>query len=162
VPIAVNRACAAPARTSTWRAASARASRAALKGFFLSRVQAGFPGVGEPRTGKSMGEHCEMMAKEWQHRLAAQDQLRSSRTQGRAAYERGSFTDLGGAVPRPRSATTSCAPDTTLEKLGNAQARVRQTLRQRHAHRRQFHPADRRRAGGAAVSEGVGAPRTAR
>lgn len=33
------------------------------------------PGVTEPRTGKSMGDHCELMAKEWGISREAQDQL---------------------------------------------------------------------------------------
>src|SRR5688572_12713386 len=33
------------------------------------------PGVAEARTGLSMGEHCELMAKEWQIGRAAQDEL---------------------------------------------------------------------------------------
>ncbi|HMB43566.1 MAG TPA: acetyl-CoA C-acyltransferase, partial [Luteimonas sp.] len=37
----------------------------AFKGFHLRDLKPEFPGVMEPRTGKSMGEHCEDMAKEW-------------------------------------------------------------------------------------------------
>src|SRR3954464_10353792 len=33
------------------------------------------PGVGEPRTGMSMGQHCEEMAKEWQIGRKEQDEL---------------------------------------------------------------------------------------
>ena len=35
---------------------------AALKGFSPAELKPGFPGVAEPRTGKAMGDHCEMMA----------------------------------------------------------------------------------------------------
>ena len=37
---------------------------AAWKGFRPRELKPEFPGVAEPRTGKSMGDHCEMMAKE--------------------------------------------------------------------------------------------------
>src|SRR4029079_12221178 len=35
----------------------------AVKGFSLGELKPSFPGVAEPRTGKSMGEHCELMAR---------------------------------------------------------------------------------------------------
>src|SRR5690606_14604728 len=38
---------------------------AAFDGFRRSDLKPGFPGVAEPRTGKSMGDHCEDMAKQW-------------------------------------------------------------------------------------------------
>ncbi len=54
-----------------------------------------FPGVAEPRTGKSMGQHCEDMAKEWGISREAQDALAvSSHKKLAAAYERGFFDDL--------------------------------------------------------------------
>ena len=68
---------------------------AALKGFRFSELKPEFPGVGEPRTGKSMGEHCEAMAKEWQIARVDQDQLAfDSHQKAAAAYERGFFKDL--------------------------------------------------------------------
>jgi acetyl-CoA C-acetyltransferase len=90
---------------------------AAVKGFSLGELKPEFPGVGEPRTGKSMGEHCELMAKEWKIARAAQDQLAyESHHKAAAAYERGFFADL--VVPfRGLERDTILRPDTTLEKL---------------------------------------------
>src|SRR5271154_1777650 len=47
----------------------------ALRGFSFNELKPSFPGVAEPRTGKSMGEHCEQMAREWHIAREAQDQL---------------------------------------------------------------------------------------
>lgn len=90
---------------------------ALLKGFSFSELKPEFPGVGEPRTGKSMGQHCEMMAKEWQIPREAQDQLTfESHRKAAAAYERGFFDDL--VVPfRGQKRDGILRPDTTLEKL---------------------------------------------
>ena len=90
---------------------------ALLKGFRFSELKPEFPGVGEPRTGKSMGQHCEMMAKEWQIPREAQDQLTfESHRKAAAAYERGFFDDL--VVPfRGQKRDGILRPDTTLEKL---------------------------------------------
>ncbi|PKM02226.1 MAG: acetyl-CoA C-acyltransferase, partial [Gammaproteobacteria bacterium HGW-Gammaproteobacteria-5] len=57
VPIVVSRAL----RRRLLEAARARsfgARLAAFKGFSLSEIKPEFPGVAEPRTGKSMGQHC--------------------------------------------------------------------------------------------------------
>jgi acetyl-CoA C-acetyltransferase len=53
------------------------------------------PGVAEPRTGMSMGEHTELMAKEWQITRQAQDELAlSSHRKGAAAWKAGFYEDL--------------------------------------------------------------------
>jgi acetyl-CoA C-acetyltransferase len=53
------------------------------------------PRNGEPRTGLSMGEHCELMAKRWKISREAQDQLAlESHLKLSAADERGWFNDL--------------------------------------------------------------------
>jgi acetyl-CoA C-acetyltransferase len=53
------------------------------------------PGVAEPRTGMSMGEHTELMAKEWQITREAQDQLAlSSHRKGSAAWKAGFYDNL--------------------------------------------------------------------
>lgn len=53
------------------------------------------PTAGEPRTGKSMGQHCEMMAKEWNVTREEQDQLAAASHQnGSKAYEEGFFRDM--------------------------------------------------------------------
>lgn len=49
----------------------------------------------EPRTGLSMGEHCELMAKRWKISREAQDALaQQSHIKLAAAYSRGFFNDL--------------------------------------------------------------------
>lgn len=48
--------------------------RALTSGFKLSELKPEFPGVAEPRTGKSMGDHCEDMAKEWNISRDSQDE----------------------------------------------------------------------------------------
>ena len=37
--------------------------KAAVSGFSLGELKPSFPGVAEPRTGMSMGDHCELMAR---------------------------------------------------------------------------------------------------
>ena len=52
------------------------------------------PGVGEPRTGLSMGQHCEEMAKEWQVSRTEQDELAlASHKNAAAAWLSGFFSD---------------------------------------------------------------------
>ncbi|MDA3942773.1 MAG: acetyl-CoA C-acetyltransferase [Bacteroidetes bacterium] len=54
-----------------------------------------FPGVSEPRTGMSMGEHCELMAKEWKISRKAQDELAvASHRNAAQAYIDGFYDDL--------------------------------------------------------------------
>lgn len=90
---------------------------AALKGFSPAELKPGFPGVAEPRTGKAMGDHCEMMAKEWGITRESQDQLAyESHRKAAAAYERGFFKDL--VVPfRGLERDNILRADTTVEKL---------------------------------------------
>ncbi|HEY7945545.1 MAG: acetyl-CoA C-acetyltransferase [Burkholderiales bacterium] len=53
------------------------------------------PGVVEPRTGMSMGEHCELMAKEWRIGRAEQDELAwQSHMKAAAAWREGFYDDL--------------------------------------------------------------------
>jgi acetyl-CoA C-acetyltransferase len=89
----------------------------AFRGFGFSEIKPEFPGVAEPRTGKSMGQHCEMMAKEWTIERAAQDQLAyESHAKAAAAYDRGFFQGL--VVPfRGVERDNILRPDTTVEKL---------------------------------------------
>ena len=64
VPIVYGKAL----RQRLLKAAAARTFKdklAAFKGFRFAELKPDFPGVAEPRTGKSMGAHCEDMAKEW-------------------------------------------------------------------------------------------------
>ena len=46
-------------------ARTARQRLQAFKGFRLSELKPVLPANGEPRTGFSMGQHCERMAQEW-------------------------------------------------------------------------------------------------
>ena len=90
---------------------------AAFKGFRLRELKPDFPGVAEPRTGKSMGEHCEDMAKEWNIARDSQDELAvASHRKLAAAYERGFFDDLVVSF-RGVSRDNILRPDTSLEKL---------------------------------------------
>ncbi|WP_066092007.1 acetyl-CoA C-acetyltransferase [Xanthomonas massiliensis] len=91
--------------------------RALAKGFRFSELKPEFPGVAEPRTGKSMGQHCEDMAKEWAIARQAQDALAAaSHHKLAAAYERGFFKDL--VVPfRGVERDNILRPDTSVEKL---------------------------------------------
>jgi acetyl-CoA C-acetyltransferase len=53
------------------------------------------PGVAEPRTGMSMGEHTELMAKEWGISRQAQDEIAlASHRKGSAAWKAGFYDDL--------------------------------------------------------------------
>ena len=89
----------------------------ALKGFSPAEFKPEFPGVGEPRTGKSMGEHCELMAREWDIARADQDQLAyDSHRKAAAAYERGFYENLVGPF-RGVARDNILRPDTTPEKL---------------------------------------------
>lgn len=99
------------------RAKSMKERIAAFKGFRLSELKPEFPGVAEPRTGKSMGQHCEDMAREWNVSRDSQDEWAvSSHRKLAAAYERGFFADL--VVPfRGVERDNILRPDSSLEKL---------------------------------------------
>jgi acetyl-CoA C-acetyltransferase len=76
-----------------------------------------FPVVQEPQTGLSMGEHCELMVKEWKITREAQDLLAyESHQKAWAAYERGFFNDLMFEY-KGLKRDGILRPDTTLEKL---------------------------------------------
>ncbi|MDE2307725.1 MAG: acetyl-CoA C-acetyltransferase [Xanthomonadaceae bacterium] len=91
--------------------------KTALRGFSLRELRPAFPGVAEPRTGMSMGDHCEKMAKEWRIPREAQDQLAlDSHRKLAAAYDAGFLDDL--LVPfRGLKRDGFLRPDTSLEKL---------------------------------------------
>ena len=99
------------------RAKSMKERIAAFRGFRLSELKPEFPGVAEPRTGKSMGQHCEDMAREWNVSRDSQDEWAvSSHRKLAAAYERGFFADL--VVPfRGVERDNILRPDSSLEKL---------------------------------------------
>ncbi|MCL6619301.1 acetyl-CoA C-acetyltransferase [Thermomonas hydrothermalis] len=116
VPIVYSKAL----RQRLLKAAAAKTLRdrlAAFKGFRLSELKPEFPGVAEPRTGKSMGQHCEDMAKEWGISREAQDALAvDSHHKLAAAYARGFFDDLVVSF-RGVSRDNILRPDTSIEKL---------------------------------------------
>ncbi|MFT4249158.1 MAG: acetyl-CoA C-acetyltransferase [Pseudomonas sp.] len=91
--------------------------KAIVSGFRFGELKPEFPGVAEPRTGKSMGEHCEDMAKEWSISRDSQDAWAvSSHKKLAAAYESGFFEDL--VVPfRGVGRDNILRADTSLEKL---------------------------------------------
>jgi acetyl-CoA C-acetyltransferase len=117
VPIAVNKKLRRRLLNMNMAKTLGQRMGAALKGFSFGELKPEFPGVGEPRTGKSMGDHCEMMAKEWKISRADQDQLAlESHKKAAAAYERGFFKDL--VVPfRGLERDNILRGETTLEKL---------------------------------------------
>ena len=76
------------------------------------------PGATEPRTGLSMGESCELMAKRWKIARAAQDELAwQSHQRAAAAWQNGFFDDL--VVPFEGLARDdNIRADASLAKLG--------------------------------------------
>ena len=66
-----------------------------FKGFGLGELAPQPPSVAEPRTGMSMGQHCELMAQEWGVTRQDQDQLAyESHMKAAAAYDDGYMDDL--------------------------------------------------------------------
>jgi len=77
------------------------------------------PSVGEPRTGMSMGQHCEEMAKEWQVSRKEQDEVAlASHKNAAAAQLSGFFQDL--VVPfGDLQRDNNVRGDTSMEKLAS-------------------------------------------
>lgn len=86
-------------------------------GFTPGALKPSFPGVVEPRTGLSMGEHCELMAKRWGVTQKEQDSLAlESHRKAAAAWEEGFYDDL--VVPFNGAETdNNIRPDSTPAKL---------------------------------------------
>jgi acetyl-CoA C-acetyltransferase len=77
------------------RARSLKQKLSVFKGFSFGELAPEPPGVGEPRTGLNMGEHCELMAQQWKIGREAQDQLAfESHKKAAAAYREGFMDDL--------------------------------------------------------------------
>src|SRR5688572_29114343 len=75
------------------------------------------PGIAEPRTGLSMGQHAEEMAKAWNIGRAEQDELAlASHRNAAAAWKAGFFEDLVVPLNDLRH-DNNVRPDTSLEKL---------------------------------------------
>ena len=69
--------------------------QAFTKGFSFGELTPVAPSVNEPRTGMSMGQHCELMAREWGISRRAQDELAVASHQNAAkAYDEGFHDDL--------------------------------------------------------------------
>ncbi|HFB2048473.1 MAG: acetyl-CoA C-acetyltransferase [Hyphomicrobiaceae bacterium] len=67
----------------------------AFKGLTLRELVPQPMAVVEPRTGLSMGQHCELMAQEWQVSREAQDQFTAdSHSKASAAYSEGFMDDM--------------------------------------------------------------------
>jgi acetyl-CoA C-acetyltransferase len=86
-------------------------------GLKLADLKPRFPAVVEPRTGLSMGEHCELMAQEWKLTQAEQDELAlASHKNAAKAWADGFYNDLvfpfAGATK-----DNNVRGDSTLEKL---------------------------------------------
>lgn len=75
-----------------------------------------FPAVVEPRTGLSMGEHCELMAQEWKLTQAEQDVLAlASHKNAAKAWADGFYNDL--VVPFAGATKDNNVRESTLEKM---------------------------------------------
>jgi acetyl-CoA C-acetyltransferase len=75
------------------------------------------PGVVEPRTGLSMGQSCDLMARTWGIPRGEQDQLAfESHRKAAAAWDEGFFSDLVVEF-RSLKQDNNIRRDTTLEKL---------------------------------------------
>ena len=89
----------------------------AFAGFSLGELTPVAPSTQEPRTGLSMGQHCELMAREWGITREDQDKLAFRSHQNAAkAYDEGFHDDLivpCAGIVRDNNVRT----DTTLEKM---------------------------------------------
>jgi acetyl-CoA C-acetyltransferase len=66
-----------------------------FKGFSLGELAPQPPNVAEPRTGLTMGQHCELMAREWKITRQEQDRFAfESHKKGAEAYRSGYMDDL--------------------------------------------------------------------
>ncbi len=90
---------------------------AAFKGFSPGELAPQPPSTSEPRTGLSMGEHAELMAKEWGITREAQDLLAyESHLKAAAAYDEGFMDDL--VVPCAGVfRDNNLRPDISLQKM---------------------------------------------
>ncbi|MGH8397608.1 MAG: acetyl-CoA C-acetyltransferase [Gammaproteobacteria bacterium] len=83
----------------------------------FSDLKPHFPAVTEVRTHLSMGQHCELMAKEWKLTRKEQDELAySSHMKAAAAWKEGFYSDLVSPF-NGIDHDNNVRPDTTLEKL---------------------------------------------
>ena len=99
------------------RARTPQEKIAAFKGFTLGELTPVAPSTQEPRTGLSMGEHCELMARTWGITREAQDELAlASHKNAARAYDEGFHDDL--IVPFAGVLKdNNVRADTSLEKM---------------------------------------------
>jgi acetyl-CoA C-acetyltransferase len=99
------------------RARTPQEKLGALKGFSFGELAPVAPSTQEPRTGLSMGEHCELMARQWGITRQDQDELALRSHQNAArAYDEGFHDDLlvpCAGVLRDNNVRA----DTSLEKM---------------------------------------------
>jgi len=90
-----------------------------FKGMSMRELAPQAPANGEPRTRLSMGQHCELMAKDWAITREEQDQWTlESHLKAAAAYENGFFDNL--LLPYHGVARdNNLRADSTLEKLSS-------------------------------------------
>jgi len=102
---------------------------AAFKGFSPGELVPQPPNVAEPRTGLSMGQHCELMAQHWHISRAEQDQLAlESHRKAAAAYASGFMDDL--IVPCEGVwRDNNLRPDMTLDKIAGLRTAFDKTER---------------------------------
>jgi acetyl-CoA C-acetyltransferase len=88
-----------------------------FKGFSFGEVVPNAPSTSEPRTGLSMGQHCELMAREWGVTREEQDELAwRSHINAAKAYDEGFHDDLivsHAGVMRDNNVRA----DSTVEKM---------------------------------------------
>ncbi|CAM9910745.1 unnamed protein product [Chrysoparadoxa australica] len=90
----------------------------ALKGLGPSDLLPKFPAIKEPRTGNSMGESCEIMAKRWKITREEQDALAyDSHRKAAQAYESGFYRDLVSNY-EGMDKDNILRPDISQDKLG--------------------------------------------
>ena len=89
-----------------------------FKGFSPAELTPQPPSVAEPRTGLSMGQHCELMAKQWHIPRIEQDQLAvDSHKHAAQAYTSGWMDDL--VIPCAGVfRDNNVRADSSMEKLG--------------------------------------------
>ncbi len=88
----------------------------ALKGFTPKELMPKLPAIKEPRTGKSMGESCEDMAKTWNISRERQDELAfKSQANAEKAYKEGWYDDL--VVEFKGAKKDGTIRETSLDKL---------------------------------------------
>ncbi len=89
----------------------------AFKGFSPAELKPVLPANGEPRTGLSMGQHCERMAQEWKIPREEQDRLAmESHHKAAKAYDDGLFDEL--VMPWAGvSRDNNMRADSNMEKL---------------------------------------------